>query len=203
MTFGDTTDLIKSKAWSNQSPLFDRLSQFKGNSVGADPHHAGTVRTLLRFAAALDTRQLISAEDSERMLSLLRPLRWATGEHGIGMPSVGLDHHIMKDERGYILYLDGVSSFILHTIDAAADVPLAFADPSKPFIDAAAKIGILGRRLADFGIVNMQTSDGHTIHWGIGFLNNYSRTSKEEDRADFMTNQYGRILRKALTEWIK
>jgi hypothetical protein len=216
MTFADSSALIDAGVWRRGAPLFQRISQFRGRSQGAAPRHAATVRTLLCFAASLDSRQLISAADSDQMLSLMRPLRWATGQCGAKIVAIGLDGRAMLDEHRKPKYVDGMDSFIVEAFDEFVDdssLGLYVADSNRPFADAAGKIGIVVQqqslpngkisertKLADFAIVTINTTDGRVIHWGLAFLANQS--SSEDDPFEIGSNQYGIALKEIIRRWM-
>ena len=203
LTYADSTDLLDAGTWARGTALFQRISNFRGLSQGAAPRHAATVRSLLCFAAALDARTLISAADSDQMVALMRPLRWATGERGQAMPAFGLDGNPILDDDGSSEHVDGVDSFILSAFDEFVDdasIGLHVGDSWRPFRDAAAKIGILGNKLADVALVTIDTTDGRTLHWGIAFVGN--RCDNEDDRFKPGSNQYGTALKEIVRQWL-
>jgi hypothetical protein len=203
MTYKDSSDAIDRGTWRHGTPQFDRVSQFTGQSQGNSPHQAATARTLLCFIAALDARELISAADSEQMLALMRPLRWATGERGAGVPAFGLDGNPMLQDDGSSEHVDGVDSFILGAFDDFVDDPsidLRVTSSWRPFVDAAGKIGIVGTTLADLALVIIKDTSGTlALHWGIAFTNDNGHSSDEFWKP--ASNQYGRALAAIVRKW--
>ena len=199
-TYATPNKLLDAGTWRRGTSKFTRISQFRYDARGKsnNPHQAATVRTLLCFATALDQRLLISAADSEQMLSLMRPLKWATGSHGLGNEIIGLDGNPVLNPSGSPVRVNGVSSFLLNAFEKYV---LVGPDPDRPFKDAAAKIGIVGRKLADLAIVTLVNADGSPVlHWAVAFLANLRPV--DADDFDIEMNQYGLALREIVDQWM-
>jgi hypothetical protein len=98
--------------------------------------------------------------------------------------------------------VDGVDSFILSAFDEFVgdpEVELWVNDSGRPFTDAAAKIGFAEGKLSDVAIVNIRTTDGRVLHWGVAFLAN----RQGSDDFDPRSNQSGKALKTIVQQWLR
>lgn len=205
MSYGATPDKLLSgtPVWSPGSALNRRISDFKSGQHGKPPRQAGTVRMLLCFVGSLHQGIVISASDSEQMLSLMRPPKWSIGERGRQAPAIGLDGNPMIDEDGNARYVDGVASFVVDAIDDFVDDPtigLPVADSYRAFAEAAAKLGIASGKLADVAIVDVPTTVGPRLNWLIAF-SRCPNTALDGVKPE--AYEYDLILKDVITEWMK
>jgi len=200
-TYATSNALLDAGTWQpGRDPLYARISEFRTQSRGAAPRQAATVRAMLAFVAALDGRALISAADSNQMLALLRPLRWATGTNRDQVPALDFNGRPRKDRHGAPLYVDGVGSFILRAFRRCivdSTIGLDVEDPTLPFDDAASKLGIADDTLSDLGLVSITPTFGPLIHWGVAFLGD-----EAGDNFNAAAKRYAQAIGEIVRLWI-